>query len=431
MTKTFTKNYLLLIFILVMHCHSSFAQTTFAPENNTLRIPDGFSYATIGDLDIAGTSITVEGYFSRDVDLTPQGYSSLNIVSKHWTPADVNYLLRVDKAQVTTTNGHHMTPDACPMENKKLYHVAMTYNGSVLKFFRNGILQSQIACSGNLHQNNYPTTIGATANSPTTNTTLIGNINEVRIWNVVKTDSEILALSNSSISNPTNTPGLLAYYTFDNLQNKQGNSNYNVTLHGSASINETIQNFRPKDNACTFPLPLKITDFSYNTIEKNKTLFKWNVEDELPHTTYTLEAATSLSSAFREVYKTVSFSGGKTNYTHLFSAINNEPAQFFRLKITELSGITLYSKILRITAAVNDKFSIFPNPAGSTIQLVSNHSNFPYSLVITDLSGRIVKQLGNLNTDRLTLSIAELPTGHYFVAKHDKTGVSRLRFQKQ
>jgi hypothetical protein len=81
------------------------------PCNNWLRIPNSQSYATVGDIDVIGSQIKVEGMFSRDSAFTDLGFTSLNVVSKHWTPADVNYLLRVDRAQITTTNGHFVTPD--------------------------------------------------------------------------------------------------------------------------------------------------------------------------------------------------------------------------------------------------------------------------------------------------------------------------------
>jgi chitodextrinase len=210
--------------------------------NNWLRIPNSQSYVTVGDLDVPGTQITVEGLFSRDSTLTPEGYSSLNVVSKHWTPADDNYLLRVDRAQITTSNGAFSTPDICETVNKRVYHVAMTYDGATLKFYRNGFLMSQTPCTGTMFQNNYPTTIAATANSPTTNTQLIGYLNEIRIWNVVKTQAQLRATMNGPLPNPTTQPGLLGYYTFENLLNKQGNSTYNAILHGAASINQAIPN---------------------------------------------------------------------------------------------------------------------------------------------------------------------------------------------
>ncbi|WP_394767240.1 PKD domain-containing protein [Ferruginibacter sp.] len=210
--------------------------------NNWLHIPNSQSYVTIGDLDVTGNQITVEGMFSRDSAFTELGFTSLNVVSKHLTPADVNYLLRVDRAQITTTNGHFVTPNICETINKKIYYVAMTYDGSALKFYRNGFLESQITCTGTMIQNDYPTTIAATANSPTTNTQLIGYLNEIRIWNVVKTQAELKSNMNSPLINPTTQNGLLAYFTFDDLLNKQGNNLYNAILHGNASFNAAVPN---------------------------------------------------------------------------------------------------------------------------------------------------------------------------------------------
>ena len=42
-----------------------------------------------------------------------------------------------------------------------------------------------------------------------------------------------------SLPSPTSQTGLVAYYTFDNLINKQGNSAFNGVLGGGASINKT------------------------------------------------------------------------------------------------------------------------------------------------------------------------------------------------
>ena len=67
----------------------------------------------------------------------------------------------------------------------------------------------------------------------------IGYINEVRIWNVARTQDDIKKYMNQSLPNPTSQTGLLAYYTFDDLKNKQGNSQWNGSILGDASINQT------------------------------------------------------------------------------------------------------------------------------------------------------------------------------------------------
>ncbi|MEK7224986.1 MAG: hypothetical protein AAB221_04805, partial [Bacteroidota bacterium] len=73
-------------------------------------------------------------------------------------------------------------------------------------------------------------------------TNFFGYINEVRIWNVARTQAELQTYMNTSLPGPTTQAGLLGYYTFDDLLNKQGNAAYNGTLNGGATINNTNPN---------------------------------------------------------------------------------------------------------------------------------------------------------------------------------------------
>ncbi len=211
--------------------------------NNWLSTPSIGSFVDIGQLNIPGNQVTVEANINRIAPYLPGGGNNTegDIVSKHNDFSDVNYLLRPNHGYITTTNGFFGTPDICDLELNKTYHVAMVYDGSTLKFYRNGFLMSQVNATGNLIQNNWKARFGLYDASFYT-TQLIGYINEVRIWNVARSQSQIQTYMNSSLPSPTTQPGLLAYYTFDNLINKQGNTVYNGVLGGSASINATNPN---------------------------------------------------------------------------------------------------------------------------------------------------------------------------------------------
>lgn len=225
--------------------------------NNWLKItgsPDG---VRIGDLDVTGTNITVEAVFNRTAPYSPSYAYAGDIVSKHVDPTDCNYLLRPRHAEITTTNGFFATPPACDFQLTKTYHVAMVYNGSTLRFYRNGFLLSQVNATGNLINNNWLTKIGETAGVPynTSTTSLVGYINEVRIWNVSRTQQEIRTYMNASLPNPTTQTGLLAYYTFNNLLNKQGNVLWNGISNGSAVINATNPSCSLMADSCNVILP--------------------------------------------------------------------------------------------------------------------------------------------------------------------------------
>ncbi|HEX5154745.1 MAG TPA: LamG-like jellyroll fold domain-containing protein [Parafilimonas sp.] len=197
----------------------------------------------IGDLDVSGNKLTVEALFNRDTAYRfPPFWSPGDIVSKHEDETDVNYLLRPHSAQLTTTSGFHNVSPTCGIDTNKTYHVAMVYDGQYLKFYRNGFLLGQDTCTGNMILNNWITTIGSTAgpNSEHYNPSdFHGYINEVRIWNVARTQSQIRGYMNTSLPDPTTQTGLLAYYVFDSLKNKQGNSQWDGTLINNTSINRT------------------------------------------------------------------------------------------------------------------------------------------------------------------------------------------------
>ena len=200
----------------------------------------------IGDLDVPGNTITVEALInSTFANLGGRLYAG-DIVSKHHGPTDINYLLRPSSAEITTTNGYFITPPICDISLNKTYHVAMVYDGSTLKFYRNGFLMSQVSCSGNLFQNDFKTMIGEYAPFPASlPEEFVGYISEVRIWNVARSQNQIRTYMNSSLPTPASQTGLLAYYTFDDLKNKQGNIAWNGTLIGNA----TIQKANPTCNS--------------------------------------------------------------------------------------------------------------------------------------------------------------------------------------
>lgn len=209
-------------------------------QNSWLSLPAYNSYVSVGDLDVPGNTITVEAIFIRTAPYTNGDVWAGDLVSKHNNPPDINYLLRPNSAEITTSvNGYVRTPPVCEIELHKVYHVAMVYDGSMLKFYRNGFLMSSVAASGTLYQNDFNTRIGL-YDALVHNTQMIGYVNEVRIWNIARTQAQIRAFMSTSLPNPTTQTGLVAYYTFDNLLNKQGNATWNGVLGGPATINNTV-----------------------------------------------------------------------------------------------------------------------------------------------------------------------------------------------
>lgn len=255
----------ILLPVLIILAHLCYGQVNH-PINtcsNWLTTPSNPSYVQVGQLNVPGNQITVEATINRTAPYNGGLLYAGDIVSKHATPSDVNYLLRPNDAEITTSNGYFRTPDVCEIELNKTYYVAMVYDGSTLKFYRNGFLMSQVAVTGNLYQNSWNTRIGF-YDYQLFNTNFIGYINEVRIWNIARSQSEIRTNMNTSLPSPTTQPGLLAYYTFDDLLNKQGNPSWNGTLGGSATINGVNPDCTFIADSCSIPVSVStiINDYT-------------------------------------------------------------------------------------------------------------------------------------------------------------------------
>lgn len=213
--------------------------------NNWLNTPTPNSNARVGDLDISGNQLTVEANFIRTAPVNPVGGYGF-LVSKHTGPANVNYAMWPEGCAITTTDGEFFAQENCSFQLNRTYHVAMVYDGASLKYYRDGILHGQTPVSGNLIVNDLITTIGQNVpeGAPTV-FPFIGYMNEVRIWNVARTQAQLQQYMYSSLPTPTTQTGLKGYYIFNDLLNKQGNPAFNVTLNGAAAINTTNPN-------CTF-----------------------------------------------------------------------------------------------------------------------------------------------------------------------------------
>jgi hypothetical protein len=120
-------------------------------------------------------------------------------------------------------------------------HVAVTFTEGELNFYLNGVLDiTHDNVSGQLAQSIAPLQIGGDSYI---GATPFGAIDEVRIWNVARTEAEIAADMNTPITEPTE--GLVASWNFDgDLSDSIGG--HDGTLHGAAELGSSI----PEHDTC-------------------------------------------------------------------------------------------------------------------------------------------------------------------------------------
>jgi len=182
------------------------------------------SWVEIGDLDVAGSQITVEALISARQQFNH------NIVSKHTNPADVNYLLRAASFEITTTGGFVLLVNPIILCSDSVYHVVGSYDGDSVRYFVNGTQVISAHLTGDMILNDLITAIGNRSLSPTEQ--FYGYIDEVRIWNIVRSQEDIIN-NMYNLPDPEQQTGLLAYYKFEgDFANIQGNSSWNGVAVG-------------------------------------------------------------------------------------------------------------------------------------------------------------------------------------------------------
>jgi gliding motility-associated-like protein len=207
-------------------------------QNSLNTIGAGARYVDIGDLDITGSQITVEAIIRKS------NTTNSNIISKHTGVTDVNYLFRAASFGITTTTGFYSCTSPIILPINQWYHIAATYDGISIKYYVNGCKVTELPATGDLVQNDLITAIGARPGNTVPVEHFRGNIDEVRIWNVVRTETEIQQNMNFLLL--TTQPGLLAYYKFNNnYLNSQGNAAFNGTPQGTPTFDVEAPLFIP------------------------------------------------------------------------------------------------------------------------------------------------------------------------------------------
>ncbi len=143
------------------------------------------------------------------------------------------------------------------------HHVAITRSGNKLSFF----------VDGNLIGEKNPSNIGTIANDHplwigqdrANNNTFNGNISQIRIWDIARTENEIKSLMGFNIAE--DTPGLIAYWemtdgTGQTLADKTG------TYNGQLGEMDAADSFDPawSDEGCEVETLVGVNDLDPSTI---------------------------------------------------------------------------------------------------------------------------------------------------------------------
>lgn len=221
------KKVLLMAVVLIGISIQSNAQCTANTKSITLNGTSSYvSFATDNNLQL-DSAITVEAWI-KPTAFGPNHYSN-SIACKHsWSlNGEQGFVLRCGASGQLSftfcgvdTLGNPMSwqPIISPANVLTLNtwaHVAASFDGDSSRLFVNGIKVASQYFRGTMKPNtSYPMRIGRLSDAVQTDARAFnGQIDEVRIWNIAKPQSEILAGYNRHISPTSN--GLVGYWNFN------------------------------------------------------------------------------------------------------------------------------------------------------------------------------------------------------------------------
>ncbi|MBF0192256.1 MAG: PD40 domain-containing protein [Magnetococcales bacterium] len=227
------------------------------------------------------------------------------------------------------------------------YHIAATYElhsggTSLFKLYVNGVLEASKSWSTTFSTK---TATGMLLGRPSASTRYFnGKIDELRLWNTVRTQSEIS--SNKSVRLPATTSGLYAYYTFDDRYTALSSTTsktFDTTGTYDVSLTYTKDTSSKTSSAMDIDFYWEQANYSgysvayYNTTDLSSTVVWRTQEPSINHqwnsSSPTGETSTDSSylvnPAKFSARWTKSFSGFENNTTWIFQVTSDDGARLY------------------------------------------------------------------------------------------------------
>ncbi len=235
------------------------AGTTFTAlsNNSSLQFGGTNSYVTFGNNTALGLpQFTIECWFRKEgtgVNATTGtgGVSAKPLITKGRKEADgstvdLNYFLGIKSSSNVlcadfeegtgqpSPGTNHPISGVTVIQNNVWYHAAATYDGATWKLYLNGNLEATVVVNRSPQSASIQhAAIGSALNSlGTASGYFFGRIDEARIWNSAKTQTEIQSNINNQIT--SSQPGLVARWGMND------NCGTTVTGIGATTINGTV-----------------------------------------------------------------------------------------------------------------------------------------------------------------------------------------------
>jgi len=176
---------------------------------------------------------------------------------------------------------------------------------------------------------------------------------------------------------------------------------------------------------CNGVLPISLTDF-IGKVHENTIVLNWIVASELNVIYYQIEKSFD-GINFNPITTVPSIAGSSGNYNLSYQAIDHEPVKginYYRLVNTDADGSIQSSRIISVLYQVTGANELTVNINGDQVNIILPETIPSKTIVITDVSGRIIKRIVNNSENKIiTFSGADLSGGLYLVGLEGEMGI--------
>ena len=297
-----------------------------------------------------------------------------------------------------------------------------------------------------------------------------GNLDEVRVFNVALSQTQIQNTMNCELPT-TNNVGLLGYYKFNKGTSYRDNTALNATLPDASGFayNGTLTNFTLTGtisnwiagssvtigNTCSVALPIELLSFEGKNTEGGN-LLTWTTASEVNNKGFDVERLTVNSDWGILGFVKGNGQGSTYQFLHRTDVINRKrrdainhkrtdvinhkrtdvinhkrtdvinhvstAADYYRLRQIDNDGKETFSKVISIQTRSNDnKLKAYPNPV-SNVLTIETEATGDYQII--NILGQIILR-GLVSLQQIDVSA--LSQGNYVL----KVGIEQVKFIKQ
>ena len=456
--KTISKSLSLLAFTLTVSSGSLFAQS-----QNSLAFDGNTNLATAPSASalISGSNALTISCWVYPANPTPQTTSYDGILGfRNNTDADfymLHYQANTIEARFRNSAGVAFDILGTGIVVNTWQHLTFTYDGSMLRYYRNAICLDSIAANGTITTNAADFYIGGLPYQ-FSYFYLVGKVDEVGLWDRALSVEDLACVYNGSAD--TSDASLLLYYKFNqgvangnntsinSLNDEMGNLNADLTgfaMTGSASnfvagaagavtpVTAGIcqgDTFYFGNQALTFS---GIYYESYTSSQGCDSTVELSLTVSSVNATATQNGSTLVATPSFAVYQwfncaTNTAIAGATNVSYNTQGLNGS----YGVVVTQ-NGCSDTSNCIAITTGMeNNDFSqsisAYPNPLNNYLNVDLNKNYSDVTIRITDIAGKEMLRSSFENVNSIKTDVAALAKGVYFIhlTADNKTAVLKL-----